>query len=135
MVDRPQCSRWRRASAFTLIELVVVLAILALLISIAAPRYFAHVDRAREATLRQNLSVMRDAIDKFHADKARYPETLDELVTARYIRRIPVDPITESATTWTIEPPPLDAVSEGGVFDVRSGAPGTGSDGTPYTEW
>ena len=135
MVDRPQCSRWRRASAFTLIELVVVLAILALLISIAAPRYFAHVDRAREATLRQNLSVMRDAIDKFHADKARYPETLDELVTARYIRRIPVDPITESATTWTIEPPPLDAVSEGGVFDVRSGAPGAGSDGTPYTEW
>ena len=111
------------------------MAIVALLISIAAPRDFAHVDRAREATLRQNLSVMRDAIDKFHADKARYPETFDELVTARYIRRIPVDPITESATTWTIEPPPLDAVSEGGVFDVRSGAPGAGSDGTPYTKW
>jgi general secretion pathway protein G len=135
MVDRHHCGRIRRAGAFTLIELIVVLAILALLISIAAPRYFAHEQRAREATLRQDLSVMRDAIDKFHADKGRYPETLDELVTARYIRRLPVDPITESVTSWTVEPPPRDAVTQDGVFDVRSGAPGIGADGKAYVEW
>jgi len=135
MVGRRQQGRSGHARGFTLIELVVVLAIVALLISIAAPRYFTHVQRAKEATLRQDLSVMRDAIDKFYADKRRYPEALNELVSARYIRTIPPDPITESATTWTVLMPPLDSVAEGSVYDVRSGAPGAGADGKLYTEW
>ena len=135
MVGRRQQGRSALARGFTLIELVVVLAIVALLISIAAPRYFTHVQRAKEATLRQDLSVMRDAIDKFYADKGRYPEALNELASARYIRTIPPDPITESATTWTVQAPPLDSVAEGGVYDVRSGAPGAGADGKLYTEW
>ena len=123
------------AAGFTLIELVVVLAIIALLVSIAVPRYFAHLERAKEATLRQDLSVMRDAIDKFYGDKGRYPEALDELVTARYLRSVPVDPITESATTWEVVGVPLDSEATGSVYDVRSGAQGDGADGKPYTEW
>jgi len=91
----PKCSR----TGFTLIELIVVLTVLALLLTIAVPRYFSHIEHAKEATLKQDLSVMRDAIDKFHGDKGRYPDQLDELVSARYIRTIPVDPITESAST------------------------------------
>jgi type II secretion system protein G len=85
----------RSGAGFTLIELIVVLTVLALLLTIAVPRYFSHIEHAKEATLKQDLSVMRDAIDKFHGDKGRYPDQLDELVSARYIRTIPVDPITE----------------------------------------
>ena len=123
------------AGGFTLIELIVVLAILAALLSIAAPRYFMHVERAKEATLMQNLNVMRDAIDKFYADKGRYPEGLDELVKERYLRNLPIDPITDSDTTWVLLPPPLDAQIEGGVYDVRSGAPGEGANGKPFAQW
>lgn len=123
------------AAGFTLIELIVVLAILAALLSIAAPRYFMHVERAKEATLMQNLNVMRDAIDKFYADKGRYPEGLEELVTERYLRNLPIDPITDSDTTWVLLPPPLDAQIEGGVYDVRSGAPGEGANGKPFAQW
>lgn len=123
------------AAGFTLIELIVVLAILAALLSIAAPRYFMHVERAKEATLMQNLNVIRDAIDKFYADKGRYPEGLEELVTERYLRNLPIDPITDSDTTWVLLPPPLDAQIEGGVYDVRSGAPGEGANGKPFAQW
>src|SRR5262249_38659416 len=84
------------AAGFTLVELIVVLAIIALLLSLAVPRYFAHVQHAKEATLKQDLNIMRDAIDKFHGDRGRYPETIDELVTMRYLRNVPQDPITES---------------------------------------
>lgn len=122
-------------AGFTLIELVVVFAILALLVSIAVPRYFAHVDRAKEATLKQDLSVMRDAIDKFYGDKDRYPDTLEELVAERYLRTVPRDPITESNTTWVALPPPADANVKGQVYDVKSGAEGKGGDGTEYREW
>jgi len=138
MVARHENKHGRKASdtgGFTLIELIVVLAILAALLSIAAPRYFVHVDRAREATLMQNLNVMRDAIDKFYADKGRYPETIEELVTTRYLRSVPVDPITESDTTWVVLQPPLDAQVVSGVYDVRSGAPGEGANGKPYAQW
>ena len=121
-----------RRRGFTLIELVVVMAIVALLISIAAPRYFKHVDRAKEAVLRQSLFVMRDAIDKFHGDMGRYPLTLDELVVKEYLRKVPVDPLTESAESWVGIPYPGKEV---GTYDVHSGAPGDGSDGTPYAEW
>lgn len=119
---------------FTLIELIVVLAILALLLSIAVPRYFAHVERAKEATLKQDLNIMRDAIDKFHGDRGRYPESLEELVTLRYIRNVPVDPLTESTTSWKIIAP-TDTEVKGSVYDVKSGAEGNGQDGKPFAEW
>ena len=121
-------------AGFTLIELMVVLTVLALLLMLAVPRYFNHLDRAKEVTLKQDLSVMRDAIDKFHGDKGRYPDQLDELVSARYIRNIPVDPITESPTTWRIIPP-ADTEAKGAVYDVKSGAEGKSADGSPYGEW
>jgi len=121
-------------AGFTLIELIVVLTVLALLLTIAVPRYFAHIEHAKEATLKQDLSVMRDAIDKFHGDKGRYPDQLEELVSARYIRTIPVDPITESATTWRVIAP-TDTEAKGSVYDIKSGAEGNGVDGTPFGEW
>ena len=118
---------------FTLIELLVVMAIIATLLSIAAPRYFGQVDVAREKALLQSLEVMRDSIDKFRADTGKYPATLTELVEKRYLRKLPVDPITESAETWEVVPPPDP--SESGVWDVRSGARGSGRDGRPFAEW
>jgi general secretion pathway protein G len=124
-----------REGGFTLIELIVVFAILALLVSIAVPRYFAHVDRAKEATLKQDLVVMRDAIDKFYGDKGRYPDNLDEMVSQRYLRSIPVDPITESAATWVTLPPPPEAEAKGEVYDIKSGAEGKAADGIEYREW
>ena len=123
-----------RASAFTLIELIIVLAIVALLLTLAVPRYFAHIERAKEATLKQDLAVMRDAIDKFYGDKGRYPESLEELVALRYMRSVPKDPITESTATWKTLPP-NDSESKGSVFDVKSGAEGKSLDGKPYAEW
>jgi general secretion pathway protein G len=122
-------------AGFTLIELIVVFAILALLITLAVPRYYAHIDRAKEATLKQDLGVMRDAIDKFYGDKGRYPEALEELAKERYIRDVPVDPLTESASSWVVVPPPADAKAKGQVYDVKSGAEGRGADGKPYAEW
>ena len=118
---------------FTLIELLVVMAIIATLLSIAAPRYFNHLDRARENTLHQSLAVMRDAIDKFRADTGAYPKDLDELVSRRYLRAVPVDPITDAANTWQLVPP--RAGEEGGMSDVRSGAAGTAHDGRAYAAW
>jgi general secretion pathway protein G len=122
-----------RRSGFTLIELIVVMAIIATLLTIALPRYFGSVDRSKEVTLRQSLNVMREAIDKFNADNGRYPEKLEDLVEKRYIRAIPVDPITESVQTWVIVPVP-GAMAQGSVYDVRSGAQGNTSDGKPFAE-
>lgn len=118
---------------FTLVELMVVMAIIALLLSLALPRYFNHLESARETILRQDLAVMRDAIDKYHGDRGRYPDSLEALVSARYLRSLPVDPITERADTWQIVAPSGD--DAGAVYDVRSGAPGTAIDGSPYAEW
>lgn len=120
--------------AFTLVELIIVLAILALLLTIAVPRYFTHIERTKEATLKQDLAVMRDAIDKFHGDRGRYPESLEELVTLRYMRSVPVDPITDSTSTWKVLPPP-DSDAKGSVYDVKSGADGAGVDGKPFADW
>lgn len=125
----------RRAQGFTLIELIVVMAIVALLVSIAAPRYFQSVERARENTLRASLNVMRDAIDQYAADKGRYPAGLDELAGARYLRDIPEDPFTGRRDTWVALTPPGDSALEGTLFDVRSGAAGRGSDGRLYADW
>ena len=116
---------------FTLIELLVVMAIIGLLLSMAVPRYFNHVERAKENALRATLSAMRDAIDKYHADLDRYPETLDELVTRRYLKAVPLDPVTNSRGTWVLAIPP-DAGQA--VYDVKSGASGKTLDGEPLNE-
>jgi general secretion pathway protein G len=123
-----------RRHGFTLIELIVVMAIIATLLTIALPRYFGSVERSKEVTLRQSLNVLREAIDKFNADNGRYPEKLEDLVEKRYIRAIPVDPITESVETWVIVPVPgaLAQGGQGAVYDVRSGAKGNASDGRPF---
>jgi len=123
----------RRRQGFTLIELMVVLAIIALLLSVAAPRYFGAVDQSKEVALKQNLATMRDAIDKFHADQGVYPESLEALVEKRYLRALPVDPISDSATSWTIIAPPEP--EKGKVYDVKSGASGTARDGTAFNDW
>lgn len=120
-------------AGFTLIELLVVLAIIATLISIAAPQYFGASDRAKETVLREDLNVMREAIDKFHGDTGKYPESLQTLVERRYLRAIPVDPITEKTDSW------LEmrggGTSAAGVQDVKSGAPGKASDGTFFKDF
>lgn len=119
---------------FTLVELLVVLTILATLLTIAAPRYFTSIQKSQETTLRQNLAVLRETIDKYYGDRGAYPETLDDLVTMRYLRSVPVDPITGSNTTWIIVPPP-EETAKGAVYDVKSGAPGTARDGSNYSDW
>lgn len=118
---------------FTLIELLVVMAIIALLLSLSVPRYFGHVDKARESVLRQDLAQMRDAIDKHFGDVGLYPASLDELVTKKYLRKVPLDPITERADTWIIVAP--EKKNAGIVFDVKSGAVGHARDGTDYASW
>ncbi len=120
----------RRQGGFTLIELLVVLAIVATLLTIAVPRYFDSLDHARETTLRQSLSVMRKAIDQYHGDRGRYPGNLQELVTARYLRNVPPDPVTGAADQWITEFG--GEAGQAGIRDVRSAAPGTGRDGTAY---
>jgi general secretion pathway protein G len=118
---------------FTLIELLVVMAVIALLLAIAVPRYFHSTDRAKEAVLKQNLAQMRDAIDKYYGDKGRYPDELEDLITGKYLRRIPPDPITESTVTWVSVPP--QPGEQGRIFDVKSGAPGAALDDTQYGDW
>ncbi|MES3001260.1 MAG: prepilin-type N-terminal cleavage/methylation domain-containing protein [Pseudomonadota bacterium] len=118
---------------FTLIELLVVLAIVATLLMLVAPRYFHKVDASKEAVLRDNLRSVRDMIDKFYGDNGRYPETLEELVEKKYLRGLPVDPITESTGTWQLVPVPEGY--KGAVYDLRSGAQGADREGKKYAEW
>jgi general secretion pathway protein G len=122
-----------RSRGFTLIELLVVLAIVSTLLLLVAPRYFQSVDQAKEAVLRDNLRTVRDVIDKFHADNGRYPEALEELVEKKYLRALPMDPMTESAATWQLVPAP-DGTS-GSVFSIRSGAAGAATNGTNFADW
>jgi general secretion pathway protein G len=122
-----------RPRGFTLIELVVVMGIIALLVSLAAPRYFGSLEKSRETVLRQTLAVTRDSIDKFYGDNGKYPESLETLVSKRYLRSLPVDPITESSATWIAVAP--EDLEKGGVIDIRSGAPGAGRDGKPFRDW
>ena len=124
-----------RRRGFTLIELLVVMSIVALLASIVAPRYFNSLQRGKEVALRQTLATVRDALDQFAADKGRYPDSLDELVSARYLRQTPEDPITGQREGWRLQPPPADSGVSGAVYDLHSGEPGAGSDGTAYADW
>ena len=107
---------------FTLVELMVVLAVIALLLSVVVPDYMGRMRRAEEAVLQQNLSLMRDALDKHYADAGKYPTSLEELVAKHYLRSIPKDPMTQSASTWVAVPP--QDTRKGNVWDVRSGAKG-----------
>ncbi|CAN7500896.1 type II secretion system protein [Massilia sp. LjRoot122] len=123
----------RRPRAFTLIELLVVLGIVALLLTLAVPRFFPSIDATRETILEENLRNTRAIIDQFRADTGRYPDSLDQLVEKKYLRELPMDPITESRETWIVEAPPEGEPGE--VGNVKSGAPGNGRKGKPYAEW
>lgn len=118
---------------FTLIELLVVLAIVATLLALVTPRYWGQVDASKEVVLRENLRVTRDAIGKFYGDQGRFPEALDELVTARYLAAVPFDPFTESSNTWVILPVP-DGF-RGNVYDLHSGSDRSARNGTRYANW
>jgi general secretion pathway protein G len=122
-----------RNRGFTLIELLVVMAIIGTLLTIAVPRYLHSVDKSREAVLHQNLALTRQALDKFFGDNGKYPDNLDELVSKKYLRSLPYDPIADSNTAWLIISP--EAADKGVVFDIRSSAPGHGLDGTEYKDW
>jgi general secretion pathway protein G len=127
-----------RASGFTLIELLIVIALITILATMGIVQYRNSIQSTREAVLKTDLFRMRDAIDQYYADKTKYPASLDALVTDGYLRKIPEDPITKSAETWQIvpaEPDPANPSSDPGIYNVKSGADGTGLDGTPYADY
>ena len=124
----------KRSKGFTLIELLVVLTIIALLLTIAAPRYIQHVDQAKEAALKENLAVLRVAIDQYSADKGVYPSKLEDLVVQKYLRSVPLDTITDRRDTWELKMrEPSGDVPE--IIDVSSGAGGSAMDGTAFKDW
>ncbi len=123
----------RRNQGFTLIELLVVMAIIATLMTIAMPRYFQSLETSREATLRQSLAVMREALDHYYGDTGHYPESLEQLVEQRYLRNAPLDPITERRDLWQVIAPPEGVA--GAVADIKSGATGRARDGSLFAEW
>jgi general secretion pathway protein G len=128
----------RSQAGFTLVELLVVIALISILAAMAVVQHRNSVQRTQEATLKTNLFRMRDAIDQYYADKGKYPSSLDTLVSEQYIRRIPVDPFTNSADSWQTvpaEPDPANPSAEPGIYDVKSGAQGTALDGTNFADW
>jgi len=128
---------------FTLIELMIVVAIIGILAAIAVPQFKPAPQKAREAVLKSDLHVMREAIDQYFADKARYPESLETLVEEGYLRKVPVDPFTDSSSTWRLiyaeasdDPlPEEEAATSPGIFDVRSGATQQSLSGEDMSEW
>jgi general secretion pathway protein G len=131
-------NRKARSAGFTLVELMIVMAIIGILIAVAIPNYVAAVRQAREAVLREDLHVMRSAIDSYTADKQKAPQSLDDLVQEGYIKSIPEDPMTKSKESWVTDT--SDALhsldqTEPGIDDVHSGSQEPGSDGQPYSAW
>jgi general secretion pathway protein G len=122
-----------RRRGFTLIELLVVLGIVALLLTLAVPRFLPRIDSARETILADNLRNTRAVIDQYYSDTGRYPDSLDQLVDKKYLRNVPLDPVTESSATWIVVPP--EDGTRGGVYNIKSGAPGNDRSGKPYLDW
>jgi general secretion pathway protein G len=121
------------SKGFTLIELLVVLSILAMLLTLSAPKYFHSIDASKETVLAENLRIAREAIDRFYGDSGRYPESLEELVSRRYLRALPIDPVADNSTEWSLIAPPERAA--GRVADLKSRARGIGRNGQPYAHW
>ena len=132
--------RGNRTRGFTLVELLVVIAIIGILVAIAVPQLQKAPIRAKEVTLREDLFTFRSCLDQYYADKGHYPDTLQTLVTDKYIRKIPIDPFTKSADTWQVvmeEPDSSETASlePPGIIDVKSGAKQASLDGSPYNTW
>jgi general secretion pathway protein G len=128
----------RSAAGFTIIELMVVMTLIVTLSTIAVVQYQHSVVYSKEAVLKEDLFRMKEAIDQYYADKNQYPATIDDLVSSGYLRALPVDPITNSATTWETIPAPPDPnnpIAVGGVYSVKSGSDGTAMDGSKYADW
>ena len=127
-----------RSRGFTLIEVLIVVTLLVVLASVGMPLYQNATRRSREAVLKEDLFRMRDAIDQYYADKTKWPQSLQDLVSEGYLREVPKDPITDSTETWITEPADPDAsnpAADPGIDNVKSGAEGTGLDGTNYADW
>lgn len=125
-------------AGFSLIELLIVMTIIAILATAAIPQMFDATQRAEEAVLRRDLFILRDAIDQYRVDHDAYPQRLGDLATGAYVREIPADPITDSPETWVVVRVDWELLEEGerpGIWDVHSGAPGAGLDGTEYRQW
>ncbi len=134
--------RARRGRGFTLIELIIVVAIIGILATIAVPAMRTAPQRAREAALKEDLYTLRSCLDQFHADRGRFPSSLEELVSLGYLRAVPVDPMTRSATTWVVEYEEISDEQDErqreagpGIIDVHSGSPDVALDGTRYADW
>jgi general secretion pathway protein G len=127
-MERP--TRTGEARGFTLVELMAVIVIILLLASVAVPVAYRSIVRARESTLMTTLNVTRKAIDDYRGDHAKYPESLSELKEKRYLRDIPFDPVTNSATTWL-----YDRADDGGIMNIHSGSSDTASDGSAFGGW
>jgi general secretion pathway protein G len=128
----------KSSRGFTLVELLVVISMISILAGMGMVQYKNSIRRTQETTLKHDLFHMRDAIDQYYADKGKYPASLDTLVSDGYIRRIPDDPMTQSASTWqtiAAEPDPANPSAEAGIYDVKSGASGQSLDGSNYSDW
>lgn len=131
--EQSECPTDARAPrGFTLIEMLVVMAVVALLLTIALPRYFGSVEKSKEVVLKENLQVLRTGLEKYYADKGHYPESLEDLVTNKYFKSVPVDPVTESSATWILIS--SSDADRTGVEDIKSGAQGKTRDGVPYDQ-
>ncbi|NHZ37427.1 prepilin-type N-terminal cleavage/methylation domain-containing protein [Massilia sp. CCM 8692] len=133
MQARMQANQGRPARGFTLIELLVVLGIVALLLTLAVPRFFPSIDSAKDTILADNLRNTRAVIDQYYADTGRYPDSLEQLVEKKYLRNIPVDPVADSSTSWILVAP--EDTTKGNLYSIKSGAPGNDRNGKPYLDW
>ena len=132
--------RRHRTRGFTLIELMIVISIILILVSVALPAYNQSITRARESVLRQNLFTLRSLISQYTLDKQKAPQSLDDLVSAGYLKQLPVDPTSGRTDTWVPDQEEgtitsIDEQDEGGIIDVHTGSQAVGSDGTAYNTW
>jgi general secretion pathway protein G len=128
----------RSDRGWTLVELLIVITLIMILASLALTQYRNSITSTKEAALKSDLFLMRDAIDQYYADKGKYPDSLQALVSESYLRAIPLDPFTRSADTWQTEladPEPGSVSASSGIYDVKSGHDGTAIDGSRYADW